>query len=219
MSGRRRPGSRLGRRLRGQVALGELCDDCVQRVDDVGHAHHGHLRQELKGIGLGEAVLGLEPAHELHEGDAEGVGQGPRAPRHHQVLGVLEARPVDLPALHETEPEGHVHGRLEAGAAGLAVAHGPRGRRRSRRARPRGKREGDTVVPSRTSEASMLPPKGPGQRPPNASSPAGATATRPSMGRRGMVTRLRGAARQVDGARHARRDRGARRSGRSGTPR
>ena len=33
----------------------------------------------------------------------------------------------------------------------------------------------------------MLPPNGPGQRPSNASSPSGATATRPSIGRRGTV--------------------------------
>ena len=34
----------------------------------------------------------------------------------------------------------------------------------------------------------MLPPKGPGHSPPKASAPDGATATRPSMGRRGTVT-------------------------------
>ena len=33
----------------------------------------------------------------------------------------------------------------------------------------------------------MLPPNGPGHRPPNASSPAGATATRPSIGASGTV--------------------------------
>jgi len=33
----------------------------------------------------------------------------------------------------------------------------------------------------------MLPPKAPGHSPPNASSPAGATATRPSIGRRSIV--------------------------------
>ena len=33
----------------------------------------------------------------------------------------------------------------------------------------------------------MLPPNGPGHRPPNSSSPAGATATRPSIGARGTV--------------------------------
>ena len=33
----------------------------------------------------------------------------------------------------------------------------------------------------------MLPPKSPGQRPPNSSAPSGATATRPSIGRSGIV--------------------------------
>jgi hypothetical protein len=36
----------------------------------------------------------------------------------------------------------------------------------------------------------MLPPKSPGQSPPQASSPAGATATRPSIGRSGSSIRL-----------------------------
>ena len=41
-------------------------------------------------------------------------------------------------------------------------------------------------MPSRASAASMLPPKLPGHRPPNASAPAGATAMRPSMGLSGI---------------------------------
>ena len=41
-------------------------------------------------------------------------------------------------------------------------------------------------MPSRASDASMLPPKLPGQSPPNASSPDGATASRPSMGLSGI---------------------------------
>ena len=46
------------------------------------------------------------------------------------------------------------------------------------------------MVPSRTSGASMLPPKSPGQSPAKASSPRGATATRPSIGWRSISIRF-----------------------------
>ena len=38
------------------------------------------------------------------------------------MLGVLQARPGDGLLLQQAEPEGHLHGGLEAGPADLAVA-------------------------------------------------------------------------------------------------
>ena len=53
------------------------------------------LRDELVGVGLAEAVVGHQPVDELDERDPQRVRERPRAARDHQVLGVLEARPVD----------------------------------------------------------------------------------------------------------------------------
>src|SRR3989442_5127059 len=110
--------------LPGEVLLVEGAGQGVLRVDYVGDLDDRGRAQELVGLHPIVPVVRRQPVDHVRARQPQRVDERAGAADRHDVLAILQPRPVDLLALDDLDGELHIERGLDGGAHDLAIALG-----------------------------------------------------------------------------------------------
>src|SRR5712671_1342637 len=110
--------------LWGQIPFFYGSDHDVVRIDHFGEMDFANYGKQLIGIEFGEAIVGMNPAYQLGEGDSHRVIDGTIDARRHDFFFVFEAWPARALPFHEVELQARLHGNFDGATRNFAVAHG-----------------------------------------------------------------------------------------------